>query len=126
MNLITSNKTFGYFFSCIFFILSLILYFYNNEYFHSFFIFSLILLIITFSVPDILTPLNKLWELFGVLLHKIVSNLIIIFIYFVVFLLIGQFMKLFGFDPFRKKAFRKKNSYWENRKANPNTFLDLF
>tara|TARA_B100001093_G_C26646696_1_gene935630 strand:- start:338 stop:445 length:108 start_codon:yes stop_codon:yes gene_type:complete len=35
-------------------------------------------------------------------------------------------MKLFGFDPLRKKAFSKKNTHWENRKSNPNTFEDLF
>lgn len=126
MHLISSNKTFGYFFSAVFLILSLVFYLMSNENFLSIFIFSFILLIITYFIPDILTPLNKLWELFGILLHKIVSNFIIIVIYFSVFSTMGIFLRIFGFDPFNKKEFKKNKTYWKLREDQPNKFRDLF
>ena len=98
----------------------------SNENFLSIFIFSFILLIITYFIPDILTPLNKLWELFGILLHKIVSNFIIIVIYFLVFSTMGIFLRIFGFDPFNKKEFKKNKTYWKLREDQPNKFKDLF
>ena len=126
MHLISSNKTFGYFFSLVFLILSVILFFFKSEIFFIFLILFILFIFISYFVPDILTPLNKLWELFGKLIHLIVSNILVTLIYYVVFTLIGLPMRLFGFDPFKKKNFIKVNSHWIKRKKQPNTFIDLF
>ena len=95
MHLISSNKTFGYFFSLVFLILSVILFFLNLKFF-IFLILFILFIFISYFVPDILTPLNKLWELFGKLIHLIVSNILVTLIYYVVFTLIGLPMRLFG------------------------------
>ena len=126
MHLITSNKTFGYFFSGIFFILSTIFFFFKSDIFLIFFILFVLFIFTSYFFPDVLTPLNKLWELFGLLLHKIISTFIIVIIYYLVFLIMGIFLRIFGFDPLNKKAFQKNKTYWKLREIKPNTFRDLF
>ena len=58
----------------------------------------------------ILTPLNKLWFKFGILLGKIVSPLIMGIIFFLVVTPIGLIMRLLGKDLLNLKYNNK--SYW--------------
>ena len=65
--------------------------------------------------PRALDPLNRLWFLFGVLLHKIVSPLVMALLFFVTVTPIAILMRLAGKDPLRLKFDRAAKSYWIER-----------
>jgi hypothetical protein len=62
--------------------------------------------------PDLLTPLNKLWLRFGLLLHKIVSPLILGLLFYTTVLPVGLLMRAFGKDPMRQRKDPNAVSYW--------------
>lgn len=110
-----SNKKFGYFFTTVFFILSVYFYLINFIFFTYFFIFfSIIFIIITKTKPDLLLPLNKIWMSLGFLLGKIISPIILGVIYFGLFTSISFAMKIFGRDELHLK-FNNKNTKWRER-----------
>ena len=74
-----------------------------NNFFH-FFILGLI-------NSKILTPLNKIWFKFGLLLGRIVSPLIMGIIFFLVVTPIALIMKIIGKDLLNLK-FNKGKTYW--------------
>ena len=64
----------------------------------------------------ILTPLNKLWFKFGLLLGKIVSPIIIGIIFFLVITTIGFLMKkIFSKNLLNLKKDTKTKTYWKHR-----------
>src|SRR6056300_698456 len=74
-------------------------------------IISLIFLILGLLKSKILTPLNKIWFKFGILLGKIVSPLIMGAIFFLVVTPIGIILRLMGKDVLNLK-YNKNKSYW--------------
>ena len=71
-------------------------------------IISFIFLVLGLTKSNLLTPLNKLWFKFGLFLGKIVSPLIMGFIFFVVVTPIGIIMRLLGKDLLNLKYNKKK------------------
>ena len=106
-----SNKSFG----IVFFIVFLLISFYpliNNENIRLWsLILSLIFLVLGILNSKILTPLNKLWFKFGILLGKIVSPIIMGIIFFLVVTPIGFIMRILGKDLLNLK-FNTNKSYW--------------
>ena len=74
-------------------------------------IISLIFFVLGILNSKLLTPLNKLWFRFGILLAKIVSPLIMGIIFFLVVTPIGLIMRLLGKDVLNLK-YNKNKSYW--------------
>ena len=74
-------------------------------------IISFIFLALGLTKSNLLTPLNILWFKFGLFLGKIISPLIMGFIFFVVVTPIGIIMRLLGKDLINLK-YNKKKSYW--------------
>ena len=74
-------------------------------------IISFIFLVLGLTKSNLLTPLNILWFKFGLFLGKIISPLIMGFIFFVVVTPIGIIMRLLGKDLLNLK-YNKKKSYW--------------
>lgn len=72
-------------------------------------------LVLALIRPRLLAPFNKLWTRFGLLLHKVTNPLIMGLIYFVVCTPMGVVMRLFGFDPLRRKLDPDAESYWIER-----------
>ncbi len=112
----SSNKSFG----IVFFIVFLLIGIYpilNDENLRIWsIIISLIFLILGLINSHILTPLNKIWFKFGIILGKIISPLIMSIIFFLVVTPIGIFMRLIGKDLLNLK-FNNYKSYWiENNK----------
>jgi hypothetical protein len=108
---ISSNKSFG----IVFFIVFLLIAFYplinQSDVRIWSVITSLIFLILGLLNSNLLTPLNKIWFKFGILLGKIVSPLVMGIIFFFVVTPIGFLMKLLGKDLLNLK-FSNKKSYW--------------
>ncbi len=65
--------------------------------------------------PALLAPLNRLWFRFGTLLHRIVSPLVLAFIFFVVLVPIGLLMRLVGSRPLQLGFDHAARTYWITR-----------
>lgn len=113
---ISSNKSFG----IVFFIFFIAVAFYplliNEEYRLWALIISLVFLILGLVNSSILTPLNLLWFKFGILLGRIVSPIVMAFVFFIVVTPTGLIMKLLQKDLLKLKKTNKK-SYWIERKS---------
>ena len=111
-----SNRSFGIVFFTVFLILSLYP-LVNSESIRIWsLIISIIFLVLGLLNSKILTPLNKLWFKFGILLGKIVSPFVMGIIFFLVVTPIGLIMRLFGKDVLNLK-YNEKKSYWIEKKG---------
>ena len=125
---ISSNKSFGIVFS-IFFALVAIYIFYRNENISYVLIFlSLFFLTLGLINSIVLTPLNILWFKFGILLGKIVSPIVMGFIFFVVVTPLALLAKIVGKDFLKidKKINKKKKSYWIEKEKYKHSMRDQF
>ena len=108
---IGSNRSFGIVFSIVFLLIA-IYPLINSEGLR---VWSLIIAIIFLFLglinSKILTPLNKLWFKFGILLGRIVSPIIMGIIFFLVVTPIALIMRIIGKDLLNLK-FNKEKSYW--------------
>ncbi len=108
---ISSNRSFGVVFFIFFFIIA-IYPIINDESLRVWsLIISFVFLILGLINSKILTPLNKIWFKFGLLLGRIVSPLIMGIIFFLVVTPIALIMKIIGKDLLNLK-FNKGKTYW--------------
>ena len=108
---IGSNRSFGIVFFIFFLIIALWPLLNNHEIRLWSLIISLIFLILGILNSKLLSPLNKLWMRFGLLLGRIVSPIIMGIIYFFVVTPTGLIMKIFRKDLLSLKRNDEK-SYW--------------
>ena len=108
---IGTNKSFGIVFFIVFLIISLYPLINNEELRLWSLIISFVFLFLGLINSKILTPLNKLWFKFGILLGRIVSPVIMAVIFFLVVTPIGFIMRIIGKDLLNLK-FNKNQSYW--------------
>ena len=108
---IGSNKSFGIVFFIVFLIVGLYPLVNNEELRILSLIISLFFLILGSINSKILTPLNKIWFKFGILLGRIVSPVIMGVIFFFVVTPIALIMRIIGKDLLNLK-FNKDKSYW--------------
>ena len=108
---ISSNRSFGIVFFIVFLLIALYPLSYSGELRVWSTIISFIFLVLGILNSKILTPFNKLWFKFGILLSKIISPLIMVIIFFLVVTPIGLIMRIFGKDVLNLK-YNKNQSYW--------------
>ena len=108
---ISSNKSFGIVFFIVFILIALYPLLNDQEIRLWALIISAVFLILGLLKSRLLTPLNKLWFRFGIFLGKIISPIIMGFIFFLVVTPIGFLMRLLGKDVLNLK-YNKKRSYW--------------
>ncbi len=106
-----TNKNFGIVFSIVFLIIALFPLINDGNLRIWSLIVSTIFLFLGLINSKILTPLNKIWFKFGLLLGRIVSPVIIGFIFFLVVTPTALIMRLIGKDLLNLK-FNKHQSYW--------------
>ena len=108
---ISSNRSFGIVFFFVFLIIALYPIINSGELRLWSLLISIIFLILGLINSKILTPLNKIWFKFGLLLGKIISPIIMGIIFFCVVTPIGLFMRLLKKDILNLK-FSNLNTYW--------------
>ena len=111
---IGSNRRFGLVFFVVFLLIGLYPLTNGNEIILSFLVFSAFFLVLGLLNSRLLSPLNKLWFRFGILLGKIISPLIMAIIFFSVVTPIGLIMRLFNKDILNLK-YNKEKSYWVDK-----------
>ena len=111
---INSNRSFG----IVFFIFFILIAIYPLTYYGEIRIWSLIIsltfLVLALLNSKILTPFNKLWFKFGIILGKIISPVIMGLIYFFIVTPIGLTMRLLRKDILNLK-YNKNKSYWSEK-----------
>ena len=112
---ISSNRNFGLVFFIVFLIISLWPLTYEEPIRIWSFIVSLVFLILGLMKSKLLTPLNKFWFKFGMILGAIVAPIVMSIIFFIAITPIGLLMKILGKDLLNKKFNKKKNTYWIKR-----------
>ena len=127
MHLPTDRK-FGFFFTLVF--SAFAIFFYTKKFHYAFLILGLvaiIFLITTIFKAKLLRPLNKLWMNLGLLMGKVVSPIVMGFIFFLIFTPISFILKLIGRDELFIK-FKNKPSFWikYNETGHANSFKNQF
>ena len=110
-----SNRKFGFFFTFVFAVVAAY-YLYSEKmtWAYAFIAAAFIFLLVTLVKSDALTPLNKLWMWFGLLLGMIVSPILLGVIFFGIITPIAITMRLSGRDELKLKS-AQKASHWIKR-----------
>lgn len=74
-----------------------------------------IFLVLALAVPRVLGPVNRLWMLFGILLGRIVSPIVLFLVYIVAVVPTGLILRLRGLDPLKRRFDAAAASYWVHR-----------
>ena len=107
-------------------ILLLIIYLYSFDnfiiVFNNYILASIIILVVSIIKPNLLNLLNFLTFKIGLAFMRLVSSINIFIIYFLIFGIVGIFMKIFNYDPLflNKKKILKTSSFWQKRKSKYN------
>ena len=78
-------------------------------------------LAIGFLAPWLLRPLNRLWFLFGLLLNRIVSPVVMGILFFLTVTPVGLLRRLFNRDPLNQNIDPDAASYWIPADRNDST-----
>ena len=120
-----SNKSFG----IVFFIVFLLVAFYpltfNGDIKIWSLLISLIFLLLGIMNSKILTPLNKTWYKFGIILGKIVSPIIMGILFFLVVTPIGLIMRVFKKDILNLK-YNNDKTYWVKKNGQKSKMKNQF
>tara|TARA_Y100001936_G_C16010889_1_gene633498 strand:- start:36 stop:422 length:387 start_codon:yes stop_codon:yes gene_type:complete len=106
-----SNRSFGIVFFIVFALVGVYPLIYSGDLRLWSLLLSLTFLVLGLINSNFLTPLNILWFKFGIFLGKIISPLILGFIFFIVVTPTGILVRFFKKDLLNLK-FNSKKSYW--------------
>ena len=109
-----SNRNFGVVFFIVFLIIALWPLLKQNEIRIWSLIISFIFFVLGLINSKLLTPLNKLWFKFGILLGNIIAPIIMGIVFFLVVTPIGLIMRFFRKDILKLKK-NTSDSYWINK-----------
>ncbi|MDC3145825.1 SxtJ family membrane protein [Candidatus Pelagibacter sp.] len=122
---IGSNRSFGVVFFIVFFIISFWPLLNSNDIRIWSLVISIIFLILGLINSKILTPLNKIWFKFGIILGNIISPIVMGIIYFIVVTPIALILKVFNKDVLNLKK-TKNSSYWINKEKYNSSMKNQF
>ena len=109
-----SNRNFGIVFFIVFLIIALWPILKQNEIRIWSLIISFIFFVLGLINSKLLTPLNKLWFKFGILLGNIISQIVMGIVFFLVVTPTGLIMRFLRKDILRLKK-NSNDSYWINK-----------
>ena len=122
---IGSNKSFGIVFFIVFLIIALYPMLKGQDLRLWSLIISFIFLILGMINSSILSPLNKIWFKFGILLGNIISPIVMAIVFFVVVTPTGIIMKILRKALIGLKK-NNKNTYWIEKKAKMTSMKNQF
>ena len=111
---IGTNKSFGIVFFIFFLIVSIFPLFKEGDIRIWSFIIAIIFLVLGLMNSKILTPLNKIWFKFGILLGNFVSPIVMSIVFFVIVTPTSIIMRVLGKNLLNLKKGNKK-TYWVER-----------
>ena len=124
-NIQPSNRNFGIVFSIVFLIIAIWPILNQNEIRIWSIIISLIFLILGFINSKFLSPLNKAWFKFGLILGSVIAPIVMGIVFFLVVTPTGLIMKALGKDILALKK-NKNNTYWLEKDNSNNNLKNQF
>lgn len=121
-----SNRNFGFVFATFFLIVFSLSFFKTKEVRLWPLALSLTFLLTTLFCPQLLSPLNKLWFLFGNLIGKIVSPIVLSLLYFATILPTGLILKALGKDLLHLRKTQKNQSAWIPKSSHDSSMKNQF
>ena len=122
---ISSNRSFGIVFFGLFLIISIYPLINNNDIRVWSLILSLFFLILGLKNSTILTPFNRIWFKFGLLIGSFLAPIVMGAVFFLVVTPTGIIMKLMGKDLLNLKK-NKSKSYWITKSGPKSRMKDQF
>ena len=122
---VNSNRSFGVVFCIVFLIIAFYPLINGEEIRIWSIIVSIIFLLLGLINSQILTPLNKIWFKFGILLGNIISPIVMATVFFAVVTPTGIIMKILRKDLIGLKK-NNKNTYWIEKKAKMTSMKNQF
>ena len=122
---ISSNRSFGIVFFTVFLLIAIYPFFKNENIRIWSLIVSIIFLVLGILKSKLLTPFNKIWFKFGLLLGKIISPIIMSVIFFVVVTPTAILMKLLRKDLLNLK-FNNNKTYWIEKNGSKSQMKNQF
>ena len=110
-----SDRGFGLVFAGFFALVSAISWWREHTGWHWTLPVAVAFLVVAYTFPRLLSPLNKLWLKFGLLLYKVMNPLILGLLFFITITPIGLIMRIFGKDFLGLKIDHGAKSYWIDR-----------
>jgi len=123
---ISSNRSFGFLFFVVFFAISFWPLKSQGDLRLWALILSLVFLVLGVLNSKLLTPFNKLWFKFGILLGSIVSPIVMGAVFFIVVTPVGLIMRFLGKDLLRTNKSKPVSTYWINRDKQKNSMKKQF
>ena len=123
---ISSNRSFGLVFFLVFLVISLWPLIHEGQIRIWSIVIAIVFLVLGLMNSKLLTPLNKLWFKFGIILGAIIAPISMGVVFFLVITPIGLTMRIMGKDLLRKKYDKKKETYWIKRDKPVNTMKKQF
>ena len=120
-----SNRNFGIVFSIVFLIIAIWPILNQNEIRIWSIIISLIFLILGLINSKFLSPLNKAWFKFGLILGSLIAPIVMGIVFFLVVTPTGLIMKVLGKDLLGLKR-NKNNTYWLEKDNSNNNLKNQF
>lgn len=110
-----SDRGFGLVFAGFFALVSVLSWWRGHTGWHWTLPLAAVFLVVAYTVPHILGPLNRLWLKFGLLLYKVMNPLVLGLLFFITITPIGFVMRALGKDFLRLQMDRSAKSYWIDR-----------
>lgn len=111
-----SERSFGWVFTTVFAIIGgYQCYAGREEVGASFLAVAAVIAITAWFKPSILARPNLWWFRFGLLLNKLVTPVVMFFVFVTTFVPIGLIMRAMGYDPLRRKKQPAASTYWIER-----------
>ena len=123
---VPTNKNFGFVFAVVFFLIFIEPIIRGDELRYWSLIVSIVFLILGVTNSKLLTPLNKIWFHFGILLGKFISPIVMGIVFFLVITPISIFLKLFNKDILNIKKKQNTKSYWIKKSEQRTTMRNQF
>ena len=120
-----SNRNFGIVFFIVFLIIALWPILKQNEIRIWSLIISFIFFVLGLINSKLLTPLNKLWFKFGILLGNIIAPIVMGIVFFLVVTPTGLIMRFFRKDILKLKK-NNSDTYWINKDNTNNSMRNQF
>ena len=121
-----SNRSFGIVFFVFFFILALWPLLNNGQILKLPLFLSLIFLLLGIFNSNILTPLNKIWMKFGLLLGSVISPIVMGIIFFGIITPTGFILRIFKKDILMLKIKPNNRTYWIDKDNSNNDMKNQF
>jgi hypothetical protein len=108
----SSNRSFGFVFAAFCFIVGALSWWSGHTLWPYWFVAAASFFLVALVLPRILSPFNRLWTKFGLLLGAVVAPIMLAVIFYAFVTPIGLLMRATGKDPLRLKLDPDADSYW--------------